>query len=118
MSPLPGCRQRGKQVAWTSCPAAAFQPICPSCWNIIASRRSHNSFRGGLVMLRPVVLVALVTAIMVGGANSSHAQFGAVGGVYIDPNGMLRETSTLTDGDLRAKLQSIPGEAKPSQQVS
>ena len=36
----------------------------------------------------------------------------------IDPDGMLRQTSTLSDVELRAKLQSAMAGAKPSQRVS
>ena len=68
-------------------------------------------------MLHPLVLIGLAAAIVVGSVNNVRAQFGAVGGVYIDPEGMLRETSTLSEGDLRAKLQSAAG-ARPSQQNS
>jgi hypothetical protein len=69
-------------------------------------------------MLRPLILVGFAAVIIAGNAARSDAQFGAVGGVYIDPNGMLRQTSALSDGDLRAKLQSgMPG-GKPSQDVS
>jgi hypothetical protein len=38
--------------------------------------------------------------------------------VYIDPDGMLRETSALPDAELRAKLQSAMAGATPSRQVS
>jgi len=69
-------------------------------------------------MRRTLVLVGLTAALMAGSAQISQAQFGAVGGVYIDPNGMLRETSTLAAGDLRAKLESALAGSKPSQQVS
>ncbi len=69
-------------------------------------------------MLRQFVFVGLAAVFLVGVVERCHAQFAGVGGVYIDPNGMLRQTSTLADGDLRAKLQSAMAGAKPSQQVS
>jgi hypothetical protein len=40
-------------------------------------------------------------------ALAQLAGFGAVGGVYIDPKGMLRETSALSDQELRNKLAPI-----------
>ena len=69
-------------------------------------------------MLRPLVLVGLAAAIIVGTVAPSDAQFAGVGGVYIDPDGMLRQTSALSEGDLRAKLQSGMAGGKPSPQVS
>lgn len=69
-------------------------------------------------MFRTSVLFGLGALIVAGSATTSQAQFGAVGGVYIDPDGMLRQTSTLSDGDLRARLQSTMTGAKPSQSVS
>ena len=69
-------------------------------------------------MLRPLVLFGLAAAISMGGATSGYAQFAGVGGVYIDPDGMLRETSTLAAGDLRARLQNFAAEAQPSQQAA
>jgi hypothetical protein len=46
----------------------------------------------------------LVVAIVAIGARDAAAQ-GAVGGVYIDPAGMLREASTLSPADLQVKLK-------------
>ncbi len=46
---------------------------------------------------------SLALVVLVIGARSASAQ-GAVGGVYIDPQGMLRESSSLSQADLRLKL--------------
>src|SRR5262249_13192267 len=44
-------------------------------------------------------------------ASPSRAQvgFGAVGGVFIDPQGMLRDSSSLAPDDLRKKLEASSG---------
>src|SRR4029077_20334912 len=78
--------------------------------------RCLDSFLGGRIMHRTLLLVGLAAAIIVGSAQNGHAQFAGVGGVYIDPDSMLRETSTLAAGDLRAKLENGITGAKPSQQ--
>jgi len=48
-------------------------------------------------------MACLTVAVLALGARSASAQ-GAVGGVYIDPEGMLRESSSLSPADLRRKL--------------
>jgi hypothetical protein len=47
---------------------------------------------------------SLAVVVLVIGARTASAQ-GAVGGVYIDPQGMLRESSSLSQADLRLKLK-------------
>src|SRR5579872_3623911 len=60
-------------------------------------------------------LIAVLTGLT---AQTAFAQFGAVGGVYVDPEGMLRETSSLAESDLKQKLAAPAGEKQPSAQVS
>lgn len=51
-------------------------------------------------------------------ATAQAVGFGAVGGVYIDPDGMLRETKTLSDQDLRARLAEQSAGSEQSQQAA
>src|SRR5579863_7907170 len=107
--------------AWNTASANSRIADLPS-WSeparICDDSQCLNPFPGGLFMLRSLVFVGLITLIVAGSEQISHAQFAGVGGVYIDPNGMLRETSTLAAGDLRAKLETAFSGAKPSGQVS
>jgi hypothetical protein len=63
----------------------------------------------------------LLAAILVNWqASLSPAQvgFGAVGGVFIDPQGMLRDSSSLAPDDLRKKLEANGGAGAASERVS
>lgn len=65
------------------------------------------------------IAVAVATFCWPGGpAMAQLAGVGAVGGVYIDPEGMLRETKTLTDQDLRSRLAKDLAGGGPSQAIA
>ena len=67
--------------------------------------------------VRAAILIAFFTIHVVWHVPRASAQ-GVVGGVYIDPAGMLRESSTLSQADLAAKLQDAAATEEPSQPVS
>lgn len=50
--------------------------------------------------------------------TTAKAQVGAVGGVYVDPRGMLRETSSLDKGQLRDLLRQASDAAQPSRDAA
>src|SRR5262245_35047592 len=62
---------------------------------------------------RLLVIGGLVAILLTCHARRASAQ-GAVGGVYIDPAGMLRETSGLAPADLRRRLEAGGDESPAS----
>jgi hypothetical protein len=61
-------------------------------------------------------LVALMFLLC--GQGAAFAQLLAVGGVCVDPQGMLRETTSLPADDLRALLKSLPASTEPGTEVA
>jgi hypothetical protein len=77
--------------------------------------------RGRLKSLRRLASACCTWAVIWWASSQACAQtagFGAVGGVYIDPDGMLRETSTLSEQDLRRRLSPEKVGIGPAPQVS
>src|SRR5262245_52240959 len=66
---------------------------------------------------RLVLAGGLVAILLTCHARRASAQ-GAVGGVYIDPAGILRETSSLAPADLRRRLDAAGDEGTASRAVS
>jgi len=66
---------------------------------------------------RVAARVAALTAILCL-TDAAWAQLGVVGGVYVDPNGMLRESSSLSADDLRARLTGSATPADPRSGVA
>lgn len=64
--------------------------------------------------LRTCFVGCLATAAIGLDTRAGMAQFGNVGGIYIDPEGMLRETSRLNDAELRKKLDAAAADVRPS----
>ncbi len=64
--------------------------------------------RSRLELLCRLSVAWSVMAAVWGAGGVAQAQ-GVVGGVYIDPDGMLRETSTLSEQDLRRRLSQETG---------
>src|SRR5262245_23990049 len=67
-----------------------------------------------------VLLLGCITALLATWqVQPARAQvgFGAVGGVFIDPEGMLRESSSLAPDELRKRLGK-GGTGEPSERVS
>ncbi|MBI3861593.1 MAG: DUF1598 domain-containing protein [Planctomycetia bacterium] len=69
--------------------------------------------RSKFAVLRSIFAGAVVIAALSVPGGEAMAQ-GVVGGVYIDPDGMLRQTSTLSEQDLRERL-AREGGAVPAQ---
>jgi hypothetical protein len=68
---------------------------------------------------RPSFVRTVIAMLVACGASQADAQgIGAVGGVYIDPAGMLRESSSLSQADLRQRLRDEAGAVEPSPPVS
>jgi hypothetical protein len=76
--------------------------------------------RTTLAVLRLLLIAAgaWVSVWWTSDAALAQTGFGAVGGVYIDPQGMLRETSTLSEQDLRNKLAGEAQAGRPSPDVA
>lgn len=64
-------------------------------------------------MKRLSLIFALLSCMAAVIPTAAVAQFGAVGGVYVDPKGVLRETSSLDD-DERLKLLKADAVGSPS----
>jgi hypothetical protein len=56
--------------------------------------------------------------VVVASAGDGQAQLGSVGGVYVDPEGMLRETSRLSKADLRKRLEAESAEGQSASPVT
>jgi len=56
--------------------------------------------------------------VLLCGPGASFAQLLAVGGVCVDPQRMLRETTSLPADDLRALLKSLPASTEPGSEVA
>jgi hypothetical protein len=68
---------------------------------------------------RPSLAGIVMVLLVAFGVSQAEAQgVGAVGGVYIDPAGMLREAGSLSQSDLRRKLGDEAGSVEPSPTVS
>lgn len=80
-------------------------------------RASQHQNPTSLMVLRLTMVACGVWLAVWWRADPAHAQagFGAVGGVYIDAEGMLRQTSTLSEQELRGKLagDAQAGRASP-----
>jgi hypothetical protein len=72
----------------------------------------------GLCPSRRFVKIACFVSVLAALRAAPALAQGAVGGVYIDPAGMLRETSTLAPADLRRKLETAAVEGTASRPVS
>src|SRR5580765_7370689 len=83
-------------------------------------RSSQLWNRTNLVVLRLTMVACGVWGAVwwMGDAAHGQAGFGAVGGVYIDPEGMLRQTSTLSEQELRGKLAGDAQVDRPSPDVA
>src|SRR5258708_6050640 len=84
----------------------------------MASHR-RPQWNGFSASSRRLFVGAFVVMLVASSTSRTEAQgVGAVGGVYIDPAGMLRESSNLSQVDLRRKLRDEAGPVEPSQPVS
>jgi hypothetical protein len=77
--------------------------------------RLHASRRA--LFVRVSITVAILAILDMCGVRQALAQ-GVVGGVYIDPAGMLRESSALSPADLAGKLHDAGDAAEPSTDIS
>ncbi|MGE5193330.1 MAG: hypothetical protein ACM3U2_12615, partial [Deltaproteobacteria bacterium] len=69
------------------------------------------------ISFRAMIVAGLGAILNMCCASRALAQ-GAVGGVYIDPAGMLRETSALSQADLSGKLHEAADAPEPSNAAS
>jgi len=65
-----------------------------------------------------VLTLGWLLAVLTHWQSSSACAQGAVGGVFIDPEGMLRESSSLSPADLRKQLQGDGDAIDPSQRIA
>ena len=64
-----------------------------------------------------ICVVGLLLTVLGGHIRDARAQ-GNVGGVYVDPEGMLRESNTLSEGDLQRQRDDTAYEGQASKAVS
>jgi hypothetical protein len=79
--------------------------------------RLHRLLEFSPSSCRLVLIGGIVAILVTCHARRASAQ-GAVGGVYVDPAGMLRETSGLSPADLRRKLDAAGDESPASPGVA
>jgi hypothetical protein len=102
-----------------SCDNSITIPRRPSscAWSVAMSSHPSLTAAWRAPFVRAVIFSTLFAILGGWRAPQTLAQ-GVVGGVYIDPAGMLRESSTLAQADLAARLHDAAATEGPSQPVS